>query len=229
MQTVFDFLAGLSLGLFLLSGYTAYGASSSLHALIGLSTGIAVLLMHTVMFVFFIGTGRAVKDAVRDRGLPESFAIQDKALMARVIAPGSFGPLTIVVGSFLGSASAEIIRFYIHPSLIVLSMVVNAWAFVREREVIGMKRLHLATARAELSRIEGREREDAASSGAPPPPSFVYGAIALLLGLTAAGYYPYRLFIMGDRRAPSPSWLVIGVALCVVGAVLIRRHRPRDS
>src|SRR5215470_12178591 len=133
MQTVFDFLAGLSLGLFLLSGYTAYGASSSLHALIGLSTGIAVLLMHTIMFVFFIGTGRAVKEAVEGRGLPARFAAEDKVLMARVIAPGAFGPLTIVVGSFLGAAQADIIRFYIHPCLVALAGAVNVWSYLRER------------------------------------------------------------------------------------------------
>src|SRR5262245_58779295 len=133
MQRVLDFLAGLGLGLFVVSGWTAYTRTPQLHALVGLSTGMVLLLMHTLVFIFFIGTGRAVKEAVVGRGLPASFQAEDKRFMAQIIAPGSFGPLTIVVASFLGAAPSEIVRFWIHPGLIALAVLVNAWAFLLER------------------------------------------------------------------------------------------------
>ena len=165
-----------------------------------------------------------MKEAVAGRGLATSFLAEDKRFMAQVIAPGSFGPLTIVVASFLGAAQSEVVRFWIHPGLIALAMVVNAWAFLRQRRVIAAKRRHLEEARQALREIDGAP-VPATEVGSGPPAQFAIGAIVLLSGLSAAGYYLYRRFIMGDLRAPSAASLIAGVALAVLGAVLMQRGR----
>src|SRR5262245_58779293 len=92
---------------------------------------------------------------------------------------------------------------------------------------IAAKRLHLAQARQVLRQIDGGAVTPEAEAPAGPPAQFLAGAVVLLSGLTAAGYYPYRRFIMGDQRAPSLAWVLAGLALTLIGAVFMRRGRGR--
>ncbi|MFO0980332.1 MAG: hypothetical protein U1E76_01085 [Planctomycetota bacterium] len=228
MLAAFDFLGGLSAALLVLAGASAYTMDPHFHALCGLAAGLAVLAMHTLMFLFFIGTARAVKDAVAARGLSRDLLGDDKRLMALVMAPGSFGPLSIVVASFLGAAPTPAIALAVHPGLMALAVATNVWAYRRERSTIKLKHAHLARARAALAQIERGLAPPAAPPEPPPPRAWAAGAVVLLCGLSAAGYYPYRRFVMGDVHWPSPLWIAAGLPLVAAGAALMvmGRHRP---
>ena len=76
------------------------------HWAAGLATGIFTLLVHSIVFMHFIGTGKCIKEAVETHALPNDpetgHVRRTKRMKARVFPLSTFASLAILVTIWLG-------------------------------------------------------------------------------------------------------------------------------
>src|SRR5713226_2502523 len=143
MTRIFTILAGADTLLLLLS--FALGTISKLrdgihdptdeifwfHFLFGLCTAMLTLLVHCLIFTYFLGTGRWVKEVKLAYDLPDApLPRLTRDLKRRVFPPALYAMLTaIATGAAGAAAQVDVWRWEIHATLATLTLLVNLWAF----------------------------------------------------------------------------------------------------
>jgi len=110
----------------------------TVHLLTGIFAAIFICLLHTVTMFHLIGTQKDMKDASKD--LPEHGEIVQaiRALKSRIFPIATLAiAVTIAAEVSGGGAHTGDWPSWIHPTLAVLALVVNAYAFAME--YIGVK------------------------------------------------------------------------------------------
>src|SRR5437762_3839554 len=109
-----------------------------LHFLVGLSAAMFTLLVHCLIFTYFLGTGRWVKEVKLAYDLPdEPLPRLTRDLKRRVFPPALFAMLTaIATGAAGAAAQVEVWRWEIHATLATLTLFVNLWAFRLEYDCL---------------------------------------------------------------------------------------------
>jgi hypothetical protein len=98
------------------------------HFLIGLTAGILTLLVHCLIFTYFLGTGRWVKIAydLPDEPLPRL----TRDLKRRVFPAALYAMLfTIATGAAGAAAHVKLWPWQVHFSLATCTLLVSLWAF----------------------------------------------------------------------------------------------------
>jgi hypothetical protein len=101
------------------------------HFHLGLWTSIGCLLVHCLIFTYFLGTGRWVKEVglayrLPDEGLPKT---------TRELKRGTFPPalFAMLIAIFTSAAGAGVMfqswPWYVHAAGAVLTLLINLWAF----------------------------------------------------------------------------------------------------
>lgn len=135
----------------------------TLHFLVGLLTAISTLLVHCIIFTYFLGTGRWVKEVGLAYGLADDrLPRQTRELKRRVFPPALFAML-IVIATAAGGQGAQmgIWHWSIHATLAVLALAVNAWAYTVEYRCLAENAVVLDGVMREVDRIR-------AEQGLPP-------------------------------------------------------------
>jgi hypothetical protein len=142
MIRIFSVLAGID-SLLLILGY-GLGVASKLsagvrtghptfwfHFLIGLSAAMFTLLVHCLIFTYFLGTGRWVKEVKLAYDLPDApLPRLTRDLKRRVFPPALFAMLSaIATGAAGAAAQVEVWPWEIHATLATATLLVNFWAF----------------------------------------------------------------------------------------------------
>lgn len=142
MTRIFTILAALDTLLLFLS--YGFGVASMLnegvrtghstfwfHFLLGLATAMMTLLVHCLIFTYFLGTGRWVKEVKLAYDLPDApLPRLTRDLKRRVFPPALFAMLTaIVTGAAGAAAQVEVWRWEVHATLATATVLVNLWAF----------------------------------------------------------------------------------------------------
>src|SRR5437899_2448346 len=101
------------------------------HFLFGLSAAILTLLVHCLIFTYFLGTGRWVKEVKLAYDLPDDpLPKLTRDLKRRVFPPALFAMLiAIATGAAGAAAQVEVWPWQIHATLATLALLVNLWAF----------------------------------------------------------------------------------------------------
>jgi hypothetical protein len=105
-----------------------------LHFLFGLTTALLTLLVHCLIFTYFLGTGRWVKEVklaynLSDAPLPKL----TRDLKRRVFPPALFAMLFAAATGAAGAAAhVGVSPWFLHATLATLTLAVNLWAFVVE-------------------------------------------------------------------------------------------------
>ena len=101
------------------------------HFLFGLSAALLTLLVHCLIFTYFLGTGRWVKEVKIAYKLPdEPLPKLTRDLKRRVFPPALFAMLTATFTGAAGAAAqVELSRWELHAALATLTLLVNLWAF----------------------------------------------------------------------------------------------------
>ena len=101
------------------------------HFLAGLSAEVLTLLVHCLIFTYFLGTGRWVKEVKIAYTLPdEPLPKLTRDLKRRVFPPALFAMLTATFTGAAGAAAqVELSRWELHATLATLTLLVNLWAF----------------------------------------------------------------------------------------------------
>jgi hypothetical protein len=113
---------------------------SMLHVIVSLAFAISTLLVHSLIFIYFLGTGRWVKEVALAYKLPD----QPLPKLTRELKRRTFPPALAAMLVVIATAAAGMGAFMrewpwpIHATLAALTLIVNAWAFVVESRAVSI-------------------------------------------------------------------------------------------
>ena len=101
------------------------------HFLCGLTTNVLTLLVHCLIFTYFLGTGRWVKEVTLAYELPdEPLHKETRELKRRVFPPALYAMLFAIASGATGAAAhVQMWPWYVHFTLATCTLLVNFWAF----------------------------------------------------------------------------------------------------
>lgn len=112
------------------------GGAFTWHMVIGLFTAVLTLMVHCLIFTYFLGTGRWVKEVARAYALPdEPWPKRTRELKRQTFPPALFAMLAVIFTVATGAAaqtSSESWSALAHPILAVVTLAINGWAYVVE-------------------------------------------------------------------------------------------------
>ncbi|MBI5395481.1 MAG: hypothetical protein HZA91_09325 [Verrucomicrobia bacterium] len=119
------------------------------HWAAGLVTGVFTLLVHSIVFMHFIGTGKGIKESVESYDLPNDpqtgYVRRTKKLKARVFPHATFASLAIIAAIWLGGwyhsqrwldRYENLTAFAWHRWGAYLALLYTAYAFYAEWKAI---------------------------------------------------------------------------------------------
>lgn len=101
------------------------------HFLVGLLTAILTLLVHCIIFTYFLGTGRWVKEVGLAYSLPDDpWPKLTRELKRSTFPPALFAMLITIATSAAGTGvQLRAWDWWVHGSLALLTLLINGWAF----------------------------------------------------------------------------------------------------
>lgn len=122
----------------------AGGLARDMHFLVALLTMLATLMVHGVVYTYFLGTGKWVKEVVRVYRLPEWMNVSAKRNKRRAMPFIMWGMLLVGITSWLGAA-ADTMRGFSgvwHFAAACFTLAFTFGAFVVEyRSIVAQMRL----------------------------------------------------------------------------------------
>jgi hypothetical protein len=102
-----------------------------IHFCLGLFTAIGILLVHSIIFTYFLGTGRWVKEVAIAYQLPDDPLPKLTRTLKRQAFPPALFSMLIGIATSAAGAGRQLEEWHwgIHLTLAVLTLVVNLWAF----------------------------------------------------------------------------------------------------
>lgn len=102
-----------------------------IHFLLGLFTAVLTLLVHCLIFTYFLGTGRWVKEVGLAYNLPDAeLPRQTRELKRLTFPPALFAMLTTIAAAAAGAgAQLQEWPWQLHLGLGCAALLINAWAF----------------------------------------------------------------------------------------------------
>jgi hypothetical protein len=102
-----------------------------LHFLFGLFTAVGTLLTHCLIFTYFLGTGRWVKEVTLAYDLPDSPWHLRTRELKRTTFPPALAAMLITIATAAGGAGAQLQAWpwQVHFTLGLATLVINVWAF----------------------------------------------------------------------------------------------------
>jgi 4-hydroxybenzoate polyprenyltransferase len=119
-------------------GYRLPGAGLANHLLLGLVASLLLLFSHCWILFYLIGTGKAVKDAVREHGLSEDLVAATRRfkhqsnpwmLLAMLLAMATF-----IVG---GGVQTQVVSTWVHHGLFLAALAAQLFTLAIEHRVLG--------------------------------------------------------------------------------------------
>jgi hypothetical protein len=104
------------------------------HFYLGLFTAIGTLLVHCLIFTYFLGTGRWVKEVGLAYNLPDGLLPRQTRELKRGTFPPALFAMLITIATAAGGAGAQLQEWpwQVHATLAVAALLVNFWAFTVE-------------------------------------------------------------------------------------------------
>jgi hypothetical protein len=102
-----------------------------LHFLFGLFTAVGTLLTHCLIFTYFLGTGRWVKEVTLAYDLPDAPWHKRTRDLKRATFPPALAAMLITIATAAGGAGAQLQAWPwpVHFALALATLVINVWAF----------------------------------------------------------------------------------------------------
>lgn len=125
------------------------------HFNVGLFAAVLTLLVHCIIFTYFLGTGRWVKEVglayrLADGGLPK----QTRELKRSVFPPALYAMLITIAASAAGmGAKYQGWPWLVHGSMAVITLAVNVWAARVELQHLRANAAILDAVLSEVDRI----------------------------------------------------------------------------
>jgi hypothetical protein len=144
----------------------------TVHLLSGLLASLLSLLLHSLVFTYFIGTGRWVQEVVQAYGFPGSIWERARALKMRAL-PFILGSiLSVIAAATLGAATDRgLLDRNAHLVAAVLAVGCNFWSYLREYQVVAANNQLIIEIMEQVNRKRrerGLDRMDQAEINARP-------------------------------------------------------------
>jgi hypothetical protein len=130
-----------------------------IHFYLGLATAIGILLVHCLIFTYFLGTGRWVKEVGLAFELPDA----PWPKLTRELKRGTFPPALFAMLSGIATAAAgagaqlQAWPWYLHATLAFLTLFVNLWAFHIEYRSLALNAHVIQAVLQEVDRIRAAQ------------------------------------------------------------------------
>jgi hypothetical protein len=126
----------------------------TLHLLGGLFAALLTLLVHCLVFTYFMGTGRWVQEVVAAYGLPESQWLQARRLKTRTL-PLVIGSILLVIATAMLGAAADVgtLDGTYHLLAAAVAIAFNLWSYPQEYRAIRCNSILLDEIMAEVKRM----------------------------------------------------------------------------
>lgn len=143
--------------------HAASGSVFMLHFLFGLFTAVGTLLVHCLIFTYFLGTGRWVKEVTLAYDLPdEPWHKRTRELKRRTFPPALAAMLVTIATAAAGAGGQlQAWPWQVHFTLGVITLLVNAWAMCVEYRNVRINAATLDEVLTEVDRVR-------AERGLPP-------------------------------------------------------------
>jgi hypothetical protein len=126
-----------------------------IHFLCGLFTAVCTLLVHCLIFTYFLGTGRWVKEVTLAYDLPdEPLHKTTRELKRKTFPPALFAMLgTIATAAAGAGVQLQDWTWHVHFGLATLAIILNGWAYVVEFRALRRNDEILAAVYVEVDRV----------------------------------------------------------------------------
>jgi len=126
-----------------------------IHFCLGLFTAIGILLVHSIIFTYFLGTGRWVKEVGIAYQLPDQLLPKLTRELKREVFPAALFAMLIGIATAAAGAGRQLGEWHwsIHLTLALVTLMVNLWAFTVEHRCVSMNAGVIDAVLAEVDRI----------------------------------------------------------------------------
>jgi hypothetical protein len=126
-----------------------------IHFNLGLFTAIGTLLVHCLIFTYFLGTGRWVKEVALAYGMPDRpWPKLTRELKRQTFPPALFAMLITIAASAAGAGvQLHVWNWLVHFGLALATLAINLWAFIIEYRNVGVNACAIEAVLAEVDRI----------------------------------------------------------------------------
>lgn len=113
------------------------GPRMQLHILVSLASSLLLLFSHCWIMFYLIGTGKAIKDAVKEYGLEQAL-VEETKRFKNVSYPSLMLAMTLAIATFVlgGGAAMQALPSWIHHALFFATLVVQVRALWLENRVL---------------------------------------------------------------------------------------------
>jgi hypothetical protein len=132
------------------------------HVLAGLAAVLLILFSHCWVLLYLLGTGRAMRDAIRQFGLAPDL-LEQAGRSLKAVTPGLLAAMGLVMATFAvgGAVASGSLPRWSHHTLFYATLAVQLWTLWQENRVLAGNEALMA----EVGRRIG-DREAAAESQA---------------------------------------------------------------
>ena len=154
-----------------------------MHFLLGLCAVLFTLFVHCLIFIYFLGTGRWVKEVALAYGIADApLPKLTRELKRSTFPPALFAMLTPIAAAAAGAAVQwRDWNWTVHFTLAVATLAVNAWAFWVEYRNVSINATIIEDVMREVDRIRAtaglpsnaealRQEREGIGAGEPPAP-----------------------------------------------------------
>jgi hypothetical protein len=126
-----------------------------IHFNLGLFAALGTLLVHCLIFTYFLGTGRWVKEVALAYSMPDRpWPKLTRELKRKTFPPALFAMLITIATAAAGAgAQVEVWHWLVHASLALATLAVNFWAFGVEYRNVGINACAIEAVMAEIDRL----------------------------------------------------------------------------
>ena len=114
------------------------GPEMQRHVLVALASCLLLLFSHCWIMFYLIGTGKAIKDAVREHGLDPAFAEETKRFK-NASYPWLMLAMALVMATFIlgGGVATGSVPSWVHHVLFYIAVLTQGYALWIEQRVLG--------------------------------------------------------------------------------------------
>jgi hypothetical protein len=126
-----------------------------LHVYLGLISSTTTLGVHCLIFIYFLGTGRWVKEVALAYRIPDDpLPKLTRTLKRRTFPPALFAMLIAIATTSAGAGVAtKEWPWQVHATLATLTLVINVWAFWVEYRAVALNARIIDDVMREVDRI----------------------------------------------------------------------------
>lgn len=197
------------------------------HVAAGLLAGVFTVFTHSLVFIYFMGSGKSLREAVLRHGLGESPLEPLPRIRGRAF-PWAWAVCLLATAAAIlgGGVWGGLLAAWVHGAAALLT-VLGAWvALPFELRSIAENGRILAAIQAAISSRppETPEREVEEHVGLVP-----LGKGLLLTGASVWGVYAYMRWIMKEEVRAFPWFVLLSLLGAGLGLILIRRESARRA